>query len=237
MQSEIVTEIAMATNMEVTLKDELCDVVMATNDEVTIKEELPKSVEDVGVHTLTEDYEEFGNIDLSVEETKLCMSSISTGYHVERKNGVFRGHVSFRGPLSSGDTTWLRCTLIRQDPAYRHFVVDTVCPKHRSQLSPQMVPHVIRAVTQPNVTHKYEIGYRPSVLFSGESSGDGWNTNMALWFVCSDTCWTTRDTRYHGKEASRDLFLMLTVESQGRVFGRKLVSVFCCCSSEIFRVD
>ena len=50
----------MATNMEVTLKDELCDIVMATNEEVTIKEELLGSVEDMGVQPLSEDYEEFG---------------------------------------------------------------------------------------------------------------------------------------------------------------------------------
>ena len=45
-------------------------------------------------------------------------------------------------------------------------------------------------------------------------------------FMCSDTCWTTNDPQYRGKEASRDLFLMLTVETQGRVCGRKLVSIW-----------
>lgn len=213
MESEIVSEITSATNMEVTIKEEFPEVCD----------------DDIGVHTQSENFQEFGDISLSVVETKLCMESISTGYHVERKNGLFRGHVSYRGAYSSDDNMWLRCTLIRQNPAYRHFVVETICPKHRDeQMLPEMVSHVIQAVPQPNVIHRYEVVYRSSILFNGKSTGGEWNTDIALRFLCSDTCWTTNDPQYQGKEASRDLFLMLTMEhlGHGRVCGRKLVSVW-----------
>ena len=176
----------------------------------------------------SENFQEFGEVKIDIMQTKHCMKGSFTGYHVERRRGVLNARVSIKNEsVTTNDSIWVRCTLVRQDPAYRHFPVETICSKHRREQSlPGMIPHVIQAVPQATVAHRYSEGYRNSVAFSGWARDNEWRSDISLRFMCSDSCRTSEDQHYQGNEASRDLYLMLTIERGGRVLGRKLISVW-----------
>ena len=203
-----------------------------------------------------DEFGEFGQIKLKIKENRHCRKSKFTGYHIQRRNGIMdialtidEYSIDLQETRLLGDTnthkygilgsintidsfyngTQVRCTLVRSNPTYTHFPIETVCALHRHELQDQkMTPHMLQAVTDQNNIHKYETGFRNSVLFPIKRTEGKMTARMILHFICSDSCRTNENRTFRAKESSRDLWLVVAVEhpQMKLVLGRQLIQVW-----------
>ena len=159
---------------------------------------------------------EFGQFQYKVMENQLCKYSKYTGWHLQRSTGMMKIKLSFkslrvRGPMM------VRALMVRKDETYRHFGVDRICENHRKESSWESREHVLQAAPGLEGMWRYGAsGPRRSICFMVGSphpeTGDLEET-IGLKCICNDSCSTCDDQTFKQTESSRDLLLVLTLES------------------------
>ena len=95
-------------------------------------------------------FTEKGKVFLYVRENRTCRLSRHTGIHVVRKKGVLELHLVVDVGLlkdTAAPQAVVRCTLVRRDPTYTNYTVDTVCKHHKEEVdSPDLKDHMLQAV-------------------------------------------------------------------------------------------
>ena len=177
------------------------------------KQHFEKSSQGVATHL---NISEFGQFQYKVMENQLCKYSKYTGWHLQRSTGMMKIKLSFkslkvRGPMM------VRALMVRKDETYRHFGVDRICENHRKEASWESREHVLQAA--PGLEGMWRFGAsgpRRSLCFMVGSphpeTGDLEET-IGLKCICNDSCSTCDDQTFKQTESSRDLLLVLTLES------------------------
>merc|ERR1712020_605468 len=63
-------------------------------------------------------WDEFGILNILVDQTKTCITSPYTGIHVQRDTGTMTLRVHYEDPKIQHLEVNIRCTLVRKDPVY-----------------------------------------------------------------------------------------------------------------------
>jgi len=199
--------------------------VMMTSDPKSTTYE--KSTQAVATHLNTND---FGNFLYKIQENQLCKFSKYTGWHLQRATGMMKiklnfSNIKLRGPLM------VRAVLVRKDVTYRHFGVDRICENHRKEVSLDTKEHVLQAA--PGLEGMWffgETGPRKSVCFNiGTPDANGFvEETIGLKCICNDSCSTCDDVSFKQTESSRDLLLVLTLESKefGMILSRRSIGIW-----------
>ena len=168
------------------------------------------STQAVAVHLNLED---FGEFKYKVQSTRFCQYSPYTGWHLKRNEVM---NIKIINSLKLSDPVIVRAILIRRNPVYRMYTVDQVCEKHREKMcSPADRVHVLQAAPGSPDWYYDDEGPRKSLCFEIGIPNSGFlATTIGLKCVCNDTCVTTMDPSFTATEASRDLMLVLTLESK-----------------------
>ena len=159
---------------------------------------------------------DFGYFQYKVMENQLCRYSKYTGWHLQRNTGTMKINLSFRANQIQGPMV-VRALLVRTNEAYRHFGVDRICDNHKKGAPEESSQHVLQAA--PGLEGKWQYGTggpRPSLCFTiGKSHLEtGYSKEMiGLKCICNDSCYTCDDKTFKQTESSRDLLLVLTLES------------------------
>ena len=172
-----------------------------------------KSSQGVATHL---NISEFGQFTYKVMENQLCKYSKYTGWHLQRSTGMMKIKLSFknlqvRGPMM------VRALMVRKDETYRHFGVDRICENHRKEASWESREHVLQAAPGLEGMWRYGAsGPRRSICFmigSPHSETGDLEETIGLKCICNDSCSTCDDQTFKQTESSRDLLLVLTLES------------------------
>jgi len=174
---------------------------------------------------------DFGPFTLKVIENQLCKFSKYTGWHLQRSTGMMKMRVACRGLRTRGPVV-VRAVLVRKNETYRHFGVDRVCDHHRKEVSWETREHVLQAA--PGMEGLWQFGDRGprrSLVFlvgaPHPETGD-LEATIGVKSVCNDSCSTCEDATFKQTESSRDLLLVLTLESLefGVVLARRSFGVW-----------
>jgi len=174
---------------------------------------------------------DFGPFTLKVIENQLCKFSKYTGWHLQRSTGMMKMRLTFRGLRTRGPVV-VRALLVRKDETYRHFGVDRVCDHHRKEVAWEAREHVLQAAPGMEGLWQYgDRGPRRSLVFlvgaPHPETGD-LEATIGVKSVCNDSCSTCEDVTFKQTESSRDLLLVLTLESLefGVVLARRSFGVW-----------
>jgi len=199
--------------------------VMITSDPKSTTYE--KSTQAVATHLNIND---FGHFVYKIQENQLCKYSKYTGWHLQRATGMMKikltfSNIKLRGPLM------VRAVLVRKDVTYRHFGVDRICENHRKEVSLDTKEHVLQAA--PGLEGMWffgKTGPRKSVCFNiGIPDANGFvEETIGLKCICNDSCSTCDDVSFKQTESSRDLMLVLTLESKdfGMILSRRSIGIW-----------
>ena len=193
------------------MKNNVVDNDSMTDLEDACQGGLPEtSTQAVAVHLNLED---FGEFKYKVQSTRFCQYSPYTGWHLKRNEVM---NIKIINSLKLSDPVIVRAILIRQNPVYRMYTVDQVCEKHREKMcSSADRVHVLQAAPGSPDWYYDDEGPRKSLCFEIGIPNSGFlATTIGLKCVCNDTCVTTMDPSFTATEASRDLMLVLTLESK-----------------------
>lgn len=157
---------------------------------------------------------DFGTLNYNIVENDMCRLSSHTGLHVQRKTG----HLTFRfnGDMAGLEKDLLiRAMLIRKNPTFSHFPINQICSKHEQETHSVLRKHVLQASLSTSNCWYEQTAERMSVCFwlGHEESNNGTNHTVQLKFLCNSSCHTTNTKDFNHPESSRDLYLILTLES------------------------
>jgi len=173
---------------------------------------------------------DFGQFVYKIQENQLCKYSKYTGWHLQRATGMMKIKLTFRNIKLKGPLM-VRAILVRKDVTYRHFGVDRICENHRKEVSLDTKLHVLQAA--PGLEGMWyfgETGPRKSVCFNiGAPDINGFvEETIGLKCICNDSCSTCDDQSFKQTESSRDLLLVLTLESKdfGMILARRSIIIW-----------
>ena len=200
------------------------DIKVTYDPKSTIYE---KSTQAVATHLNIND---FGHFVYKIQENQLCKYSKYTGWHLQRTTGMMKikltfNNIKLRGPLM------VRAVLVRKNITYRHIGVDRICENHRKEVSLDTKEHVLQAATGLEGMWFFgETGPRKSVCFNiGSSNATGFVEEIiGIKCICNDSCSTCDDDSFKQTESSRDLMLVLTLESKdfGMILSRRSIGIW-----------
>ena len=125
----------------------------------------------------------------------------------------------------------VRALLVRKEETYRHYGVDRICENHRNEVALATQEHVLQATPGlEGAWHFDDSGPRKSLCFNiGPTDETGClETLIGLKSVCNDSCLTCSDPSFRQTESSRDLLLVLTLEScrHDTILARRTLTVW-----------
>ena len=126
----------------------------------------------------------------------------------------------------------VRAVLVRKEDTYRHFGVDVICENHKNDVGVESTDHVLHPASGMEASSYFDSdsGERHSLCFLvGMAKPDGsLEATIGLKSMCNDSCSTCADPTFKQTESSRDLLLVLTLESQDRnvILARRSVIIW-----------
>ena len=203
------------------------DVVLIQSSE-RISESFEKSSQAVSTHLNIKD---FGNFRYKIFENQLCKYSKYTGWHLQRSSGMMKIKLDFEKLKFGQDSLIVRALLVRKDETYRHYGVDRICENHRNEVGIGSRDHVLHPAGWLDGTWYFDKnGQRNSLCFKlGQPDISGHlESTIGLKIMCNDSCSTCDDPTFKPTESSRDLLLLLTLETTelGRILSRRSILIW-----------
>ena len=203
------------------------DVVLIQSSE-RISESFEKSSQAVSTHLNIKD---FGNFRYKIFENQLCKYSKYTGWHLQRSSGMMKIKLDFEKLKFGQDSLIVRALLVRKDETYRHYGVDRICENHRNEVGIGSRDHVLHPAGWLDGTWYFDKnGQRNSLCFKlGKPDISGHlQSTIGLKIMCNDSCSTCDDPTFKPTESSRDLLLLLTLETTelGRILSRRSILIW-----------
>ena len=160
-----------------------------------------------------------GNFPFKIFVNQFCKYSTFTGWHLQRSRGMMKINVKFQNLNTLYGPLIVRALLVRKESSYRHFGVDIICEKHKRDVGVMSIDHVLHPAPGMEFASYFDsYGERNSLCFEiGKPKLNGsLEATIALKSMCNDTCFTCADPSFKQTENSRDLLLVLTLESPDR---------------------
>ena len=203
------------------------DVVLIQSSE-RISESFEKSSQAVSTHLNIKD---FGNFRYKIFENQLCKYSKYTGWHLQRSSGMMKIKLDFEKLKFGKDSLIVRALLVRKDETYRHYGVDRICENHRNEVGIGSRDHVLHPAGWLDGTWYFDKnGQRNSLCFKlGQPDISGHlESTIGLKIMCNDSCSTCDDPTFKPTESSRDLLLLLTLETTefGIILSRRSIIIW-----------
>ena len=203
------------------------DVVLIQSSE-RISESFEKSSQAVSTHLNIKD---FGNFRYKIFENQLCKYSKYTGWHLQRSSGMMKIKLDFEKLKFGQDSLIVRALLVRKDETYRHYGVDRICENHRNEVGIGSRDHVLHPAGWLDGTWYFDKnGQRNSLCFKlGKPDISGHlQSTIGLKIMCNDSCSTCDDPTFKPTESSRDLLLLLTLETTefGIILSRRSIIIW-----------
>ena len=203
------------------------DVVLIQSSE-RISESFEKSSQAVSTHLNIKD---FGNFRYKIFENQLCKYSKYTGWHLQRSSGMMKIKLDFEKLKFGQDSLIVRALLVRKDETYRHYGVDRICENHRNEVGIGSRDHVLHPAGWLDGTWYFDKnGQRNSLCFKlGQPDISGHlESTIGLKIMCNDSCSTCDDPTFKPTESSRDLLLLLTLETTefGIILSRRSIIIW-----------
>ena len=207
------------------IKNEVCEDDVIYIGEIKEDEEkffersirtLEKSSRAISRHLSVENR---GHFPFKIFANQFCKYSTFTGWHLTRSRGMMKINVKFQNLNTLFGPLIVRALLVRKDSSYRHFGVDIICEKHKRDVGVMSINHVLHPAPGMEFAIYFDSnGERNSLCFDiGKPKPDGsLEATIALKSMCNDTCFTCADPSFKQTENSRDLLLVLTLESPDR---------------------
>ena len=176
--------------------------------------------------------ENTGNFTYKIYENQFCKYSTFTGWHLQRSCGMMKINVKFQKLNMLYGSLIVRAVLVRKEDTYRHFGVDVICENHRNDVGVESTDHVLHPASGMEASSYFDSdsGERHSLCFLvGMAKPDGsLEATIGLKSMCNDSCSTCADPTFKQTESSRDLLLVLTLESQDRnvILARRSVIIW-----------
>ena len=209
-------------------KLEVDDDVVLIQSSLRRSESFEKSSQAVATHL---NIKEFGNFRYKIFENQLCKYSKYTGWHLQRSSGMMKIKLDFDMLKFGQDSLIVRALLVRKDETYRHYGVDRICENHRNEVGVGSRDHVLHPSAGMDGLWYFDInGQRNSLCFklgSPDISGH-LETTIGLKIMCNDSCSTCDDPTFKPTESSRDLLLVLTLETTefGIILSRRSIIIW-----------
>ena len=203
------------------------DVVLIQSNELK-SESFEKSSQAVATHLNIKD---FGNFRYKIHENQLCKFSKYTGWHLQRSSGMMKIKLEFEKLKFSQDSLIVRALLVRKDETYRHYGVDRICENHRNEIGVENKEHVLHPVAGLDGMWYFDNhGQRNSLCFklNKPNMSGHLEATIGLKIMCNDSCSTCDDPTFKPTESSRDLLLLLTLETLefGLVLSRRSITIW-----------
>ena len=203
------------------------DVVLIQSSE-RISESFEKSSQAVSTHLNIKD---FGNFRYKIFENQLCKYSKYTGWHLQRSSGMMKIKLDFEKLKFGQDSLIVRALLVRKDETYRHYGVDRICENHRNEVGIGSRDHVLHPAGALDGEWYFDKnGQRNSLCFKlGKPDISGHlQSTIGLKIMCNDSCSTCDDPTFKPTESSRDLLLLLTLETTefGIILSRRSIIIW-----------
>ena len=203
------------------------DVVLIQSSERR-SESFEKSSQAVSTHLNIRD---FGNFRYKIFENQLCKYSKYTGWHLQRSSGMMKIKLDFEKLKFGQDSLIVRALLVRKDETYRHYGVDRICENHRNEVGIGSRDHVLHPAGWLDGTWYFDKnGQRNSLCFKlGKPDISGHlQSTIGLKIMCNDSCSTCDDPTFKPTESSRDLLLLLTLETTefGIILSRRSIIIW-----------
>jgi len=150
-----------------------------------------------------------------------CYSEKNHLYHVQSgTNGRFNIKIDYKNIVANQNGKYfVRSVLIRSNPEIQHFPVDRVCSKHSAPGAPnQPIQPLPGAVAGSYAfTEATDTAIRPSLIqWCNMPDNEGnISADLDMIFMCNDSCANSsfaETKKENAKEASRDLYLVSTLE-------------------------
>ena len=209
-------------------KLEVDDDVVLIQSSLRRSESFEKSSQAVATHL---NIKEFGNFRYKIFENQLCKYSKYTGWHLQRSSGMMKIKLDFDMLKFGQDSLIVRALLVRKDETYRHYGVDRICENHRNEVGVGSRDHVLHPSAGMDGLWYFDInGQRNSLCFKlGNPDISGHlETTIGLKIMCNDSCSTCDDPTFKPTESSRDLLLVLTLETTefGIILSRRSIIIW-----------
>ena len=209
-------------------KLEVDDDVVLIQSSLRRSESFEKSSQAVATHL---NIKEFGNFRYKIFENQLCKYSKYTGWHLQRSSGMMKIKLDFERLKFGQDSLIVRALLVRKDETYRHYGVDRICENHRNEVGVGSRDHVLHPSGGMDGLWYFDInGQRNSLCFKlGNPDISGHlETTIGLKIMCNDSCSTCDDPTFKPTESSRDLLLVLTLETTefGIILSRRSIIIW-----------
>ena len=159
---------------------------------------------------------DLGRFKFHIKENSHCQYSPYTGWHLQRGSGMMIASLTFEDIETRGNMI-VRAVLVREDEAYKHFLVDRVCSIHSAANDPVGNENVLQPTPGQDGMWFYSTeGPRNSLCFNvGRPDLTGLLCcTIGIRSVCSDTCNTSSDRFFDFKQRSRDLLAVFTLEEK-----------------------
>ena len=213
------------------VKEEVVDVdedVVLIQSSERRSESFEKSSQAVATHLNIKD---FGNFRYKIFENQLCKYSKYTGWHLQRSSGMMKIKLDFDKLKFGQDSLIVRALLVRKDETYRHYGVDRICENHRNEVGIGSRDHVLHpAGWMDGMWYFDKNGQRNSLCFKlGQPDISGHlESTIGLKIMCNDSCSTCDDPTFKPTESSRDLLLLLTLETTefGIILSRRSIVIW-----------
>jgi len=219
------TELTEVLGVDPTIKNEPCEDDVIYIEEPEENEEkfferslrtLEKSSRAVSRHLSVENT---GNFTYKIFENQFCKYSTFTGWHLQRSCGMMKINVKFQKLNMLYGSLIVRAVLVRKEDTYRHFGVDVICENHKRDVGVESTDHVLHPASGMETSSYFDSnGERSSLCFMvGMAKPDGsLEATIGLKSMCNDSCSTCSDPTFKQTESSRDLLMVLTLESPDR---------------------
>lgn len=159
---------------------------------------------------------DLGRFKFHIKENSHCQYSPYTGWHLQRGSGMMIASLTFED-IEIRENMIVRAVLVREDEAYKHFLVDRVCSTHSVVDDPVGNENVLQPTPgQDGIWFYSTEGPRNSLCFDvGRPDLTGLLCcTIGIRSVCSDTCNTSKDRFFDSKQRSRNLLMVLTLEER-----------------------
>jgi len=218
-------ELTDVLGVDPTIKNEPCEDDVIYIEESEENEEkfferslrtLEKSSKAVSRHLSLENT---GNFTYKIFENQFCKYSTFTGWHLQRSCGMMKINVKFQKLNMLYGSLIVRAVLVRKEDTYRHFGVDVICDNHKKDVGVESSDHVLHPASGMEGSSYFDRnGERNSLCFMvGMAKPDGsLEATIGLKSMCNDSCSTCADPTFKQTESSRDLLMVLTLESPDR---------------------
>jgi hypothetical protein len=189
--------------------------------ESEIEEPSPSTSSNIGFNTAQDtsqsvainlEIAEFGKLQYRVEPTEICTLSDKTGWHIKRKAGLMEIQIEASN-LKPDESLRIRTVLVKKHQTYCSVSIDRICHKHQEEITTDQ-NHVLQAA--PGYQFHYgKDGPRQSIIFPMKTREDGTiKGTIGVRWMCNDSCNTSADPTFTPTHASRDQYLILTLESR-----------------------